>query len=329
MQETKHALIDWISFTVPVETDGKVNDIVKACGRVNDGLTNVRAVVPELIIFPDMVGHGRRPYNAGVRFEEGMTVYFNPGQPHALIEVSGRGCEWLRRKGYEAELLEVVTEQVTRLDLAVDIKTDVMPEEFVIDSAPRMTTRTTIDSDTGSTRYIGSEKSDRFCRVYRYFPPHPRSDYLRIEMVHRREIAKHMALSVVQFGVEAACEAAGASYSWQHRLWSTSYADRLPTWRQDTHAGGTLTWFFNAVVPAVRKLLKTGALTPEEVATALFTVELDEKAEARQTHRSKHLPVKESFLDTMARIGKEGSGDSKAGSISSLVKRNTTGGYND
>ena len=196
-----------------------------------------------------------------------------------LFEISGRGCDDLRPGNETLRLGIEFYERVTRIDIAVDVLTDTRPSDFV-DAADtgRFRSAGRLVSDTGETCYIGASKSDRLCRVYRYNPPHPRSRLLRTEFVFRRRLAKR--------AIEEYCEAqteqdfvarAGATYGFKHPSWQPGNTDAEPLrGRTITKTNeGTVGWIYKSVVPAVRRLVKEGAIDLEELFQEFADIRLD------------------------------------------------------
>jgi len=152
----------------------------------------------------------RAPYtDAWVQSEGGITLFASPNLTHACIEISGAGCERLLSHGQFQKILDCSKERITRIDIATDIETSTLPSEFVaIVAHDRMRASGYQKSETGETCYVGSKKSDRYARVYRYYKPHPRANLLRIEHVFRRDYAKVVAAAILETSVEAAAAAA-------------------------------------------------------------------------------------------------------------------------
>lgn len=119
----------------------------------------------------------------GVRLQVGH----NSGRIHLVL--SGRGCKLLTdcpastdMDGWDCLWREGDAFKLTRLDIARDFDTDLYPvalRDYIGDQRKR--TSGLITSDTGQTASFGSRSSDKYLRVYRYDPPHPRSETLRFE----------------------------------------------------------------------------------------------------------------------------------------------------
>jgi hypothetical protein len=206
-------------------------------------------------------GGGRTPYNQSI-FAKGLRVYSHPALPHALMEVSGEGCETLLQENLLQDVLQTHCERLTRLDCAVDIPTQVKPSEFAKNRVvARFKAMSTAVSSTGETVYIGSRKSDRYARVYRYNPPHPRHDWLRIEHVYRGKQAKVAGRYALAHGVYALAGAAGTTYGWEHPCWNFQAPEnRLIAWRPENKQTKTEAWLISQVAPAFQRLVRDGII---------------------------------------------------------------------
>lgn len=268
--------IDWYSFsfeTVPVaETD----DIL---WKIGDGLDAILSPFTGSVLRQwlwEPIGHGRAPYTMGYTVKGShVTIWTNPALNHATFEASGQGCDFLREHFILDEIVAHSAHRATRLDIAVDIQTDTTPAAFVAAGVTgRMQTRAHLQSASGETVYVGSQKSERFARVYRYAPPHPRADKLRVEHVYRKEHAKDMAARWSIAGAEACKSACFEGYKWGHATWSeTGTAD--PLQRRNVSdarsASGTIRWLIQQAAPAFQRLAAEGAIKdPEEFLRQYF-----------------------------------------------------------
>jgi len=119
-----------------------------------------------------------------------------------------------------------------------------------------------MNSDTGETCYIGSKQSERFARVYRYFPPHPRAHLLRVEMVFRRDYAKQVAATLVEHGVSSVAKSAGKVFGWAHPIWDVDSAVEvdISVTSPEKNAGKTVSWLVRSVAPAIQRLIADGTI---------------------------------------------------------------------
>ena len=123
---------------------------------------------------------------------------------------------------------------------------------------------------TGTTYYVGSRRSDRYCRVYRYAEPHPRSDRLRVECVYRGHQAIALARTWLEVGNEETAARAGNQYGWEHPDWEPHSEETIKAWRPDRKTHNRMHWYKSQCVPAIRALVNTGHLPPGELLTDLL-----------------------------------------------------------
>lgn len=202
-----------------------------------------------------------RAYKAG----EGTYIFANR-RGLVLIEHTGQGCDLLEENGVLLETIKRVHGRITRLDLAVDLHTDVTPAEFVSKRGEtKVTARGTQISKSGATEYIGSRKSDRTCKVYRYFGRHPRAHLLRIEYTYRKEQANVAAHFLLTEGLEKTVQRSGAAYAWEHPVYTASVDEPIPAWRPERRNGKTVAWIYSQCIPAITRLINEGVLTLDEI----------------------------------------------------------------
>ena len=219
--------------------------------------------------------HSRAPYVDAWKLREGtIALYAHPHLTHCCVEISGQGCEWLIERGLLEAVLSAARSRITRIDLAVDIKTQTRPLEFVKQTTSKRTKSNGYQiSGSGETCYVGSQKSDRYARVYRYAKPHPRSDLLRIETVFRREVARTVARSIIQHGAAKVAASVGEHFGWCHADWNMEITGdidlRMAT--AERNGGKTVYWLVNSVAPAFRRLVDDGTIRdPDEFIRRYF-----------------------------------------------------------
>jgi len=257
--------IDWLTFTIPMVYDTEEGD--NYARAIQSGLMDMFKSALVEAVFRGEFKHEKRsraPYkDTWMDADGGISIYASPNLTHCTIEISGQGCEKLIELGVIAELLERCHERVTRIDVATDIETTTLPSEFVKQlSHERMRASGYQQSATGETNYVGSKKSDRYARVYRYFEPHPRSHLLRIEHVFRREYAKVVAQSLLDNSLESVAAAAGKAFGWAHVDWQPEAAQHadISIVAPERAAGSTVTWLVRSVAPAIRRLIADGTI---------------------------------------------------------------------
>jgi hypothetical protein len=259
-------LIDWLSFTLDVPEIGDRQAWV-IHKYIDDQMSIVLGELWTTInggIDGWELSSGRPPYGASYRTDKGISIYYNARLPHCLIEVSGRGCEYLQSLGILKRLIQWVHLKVTRIDIAVDMHCATSPSDFVKESqSARFKSRQSVTSETGDTEYIGSRSSERYCRVYRYAPPHPRHAFLRAEMVFRKQNAKLFVEKAIQCGFDLTALALGAGqvYGFEHASWNLSGNEiPLSSWTPEREQGKTVRWLISQVAPAFQKLVSEGVI---------------------------------------------------------------------
>lgn len=193
---------------------------------------------------------------------------------HVLIEMPGTACADARDRGQLADILLDAAARCTRLDVAVDIPGDVSPSDFVAAGYnQRFKAKATLVSDSGVTEYVGSMKSDRFARVYKYAPPHPRAGTMRVEHVFRKEYAKEAVGMLAQQDILFLAAACGNTFGWQHPAWVPALLTngKVKSSRADKHEPGRLRWLYGVCLPAIAKAHREGLLDAREYVQELLS----------------------------------------------------------
>jgi len=272
--------IDWLTFTIPMvyqstSQGGETGE--EYAGAIQSGLLSLFSHDLVQTVFGGAWTHEKRsraPYkDTWMDADAGISVYASPNLTHATIEISGSGCERLIEMGTLNAILDGCHERITRVDVATDIETSTTPSEFVFFlTHERMRASGYQKSETGETCYVGSKKSDRYARVYRYYPPHPRSNLLRIEHVFRRDYAKSVAKAILDTTVEGVAAAAGKAFGWDHVDWQPEAAQvaDISIVAPERNAGNTVTWLVRSVAPAIRRLIADGTIKEPEAFFAAY-----------------------------------------------------------
>lgn len=275
--------IDWLTFTMTMRfDDAEPGSYPVAVENAFHDLFDAKTLKTAFGGEWDKNERSRAPYTDAWKLQgAGITLFASPTLTHCCVEISGEGCERL----IELEMLEVVlrkvSERVTRLDVASDIQTDTRPRDFVAETThERMRTSGYVLSETGETCYVGSQKSERYARVYRYAEPHPRASLLRIEHVFRRDYAKVVARRCVDEGIDAVASAAGLAFGWSHSAWQPmdTGVDNISVVGAERKMGKTLFWLIKACAPAFKRLVEEGVIRePEKFLTTYFLPEMREE----------------------------------------------------
>jgi len=261
--------IDWLTFTMTMRYSDETNEAyANALGNAFMDTFGVDLVREAFGGAWAKKERSRAPYmDAWQIGGGGISLFASPNLTHCCVEISGQGCEGLLERQVLAEILVRVAERVTRIDIATDIETATKPTDFVAQTAhERMRASGYQKSETGETCYVGSQKSDRHARVYRYSEPHPRSHLLRIEHVFRRDYAKVVAKAAVDGDIAVVAMAAGQAFGWAHPEWNvtaTSEVD-ISVVKAERGAGKTVFWLVHSVAPAFQRLIADGTIRDPE-----------------------------------------------------------------
>lgn len=258
--------VDWISFSL---TWSQPN------GRGGEELwANMSAALNELGFdhLPEKLNMlttwerqaGRAPYRESLfDVTSGARIYYHENLQHCLFELSGVACDWLERHGNLYYVLNAVQSRLTRIDIAADMLTDTRPSEFVaMRDEKRFKSSGSQISESGETFYLGSRHSNRFCRVYRYNPPHERSHLLRCEFQIKAEDARRVPAAIFADGIESVAEAMKEKFGFKHPCWSQRDVSpaEIKAWRPDRAEGKTLFWLADTVAPLLARLQKEGVI---------------------------------------------------------------------
>jgi len=262
-------LIDWFSFTLPAQM------VVEAA--FDDGLANAYLSMAEGG-FTDVllslhkgewqVFKGSGFYHTRIMDETSkLSVSWGTVNPHILIECSGVTCQCLRDHDLLNSVIAAFQTRATRIDLTCDITTETRPIDFTAKALGiSFKSRTSMTSPTGDTEYVGSWKSDRFARVYRYAPPHPRSGNLRVEHVLKGDWAKSAAASFSSVGLKQTLIGCSLPFGWSHSDWRPGQmVEKLSlTKKHDRDGASTLRWLNNSVAPSLKRAVQEGLIDLDE-----------------------------------------------------------------
>lgn len=258
------AKVDWISISIPSERliTHQLSDLNELYPLVEKGrASKLRRYMLQTAALWEH-GKGRAPFSESIHSpKDGWTYFWSPEKNYSLLEITGRGCDNLIARNSIIPVLKDWHDRLTRIDIAYDFVTDINPADFVkYRDMSKFTSTSRYNTATGDTEYVGSQKSDRYARVYKYNPPHPRAGILRVEMVCKDERAKSVGRGIVSDGLSAVVHALGDAFAWQHTLWTdadfASPSDlSVP---KENHQGNTERWLLTQVSSAIRKLHENG-----------------------------------------------------------------------
>lgn len=177
------------------------------------------------------------------------------------VEVSGQACDYVRGAGVFYEIFQQEAIRFSRIDLACDFESDVSVDE-IIGKGYKASIKSRADYRTvqGDTTYVGSRKSERMLRVYRYHSPHPRSHLLRCEVELKGHTAKLIARQISESSVDEVCLQALKVFALRHELIAsaTARSSALPARAYDKAKKGRMRWLLTQVLPALVKAHKEG-----------------------------------------------------------------------
>lgn len=207
-------------------------------------------------------------YFARMRHEaSGVALSWGNINPHILCELSGKACDVLDGCNLLIPLIEQTANECTRIDIAVDILTEVTPEQFSAFRNERKWKHTSyVNSASGSTFYIGSRKGERMARVYRYNKPHPRAAFLRVECEYKGDAGKALAKSVASNPLPAIAAIAHEPFGWCHEVWSDLelQGKKLQYTSFRSTNASTVRWLYGTVASSLRRAIKDGLIDWKE-----------------------------------------------------------------
>jgi len=186
---------------------------------------------------------------------------------HIFVELAGLACSNFDSQDLLIPLIERTWERATRIDFAVDIKTEITPKVFIEARSNRsFKSSGNVYSPTGATEYLGGRTSERMARVYRYNAPHPRHEFLRVETEYKGDAAKACSKHLIETSLRQACLDAHQPFGWMHETWKTEdiITARIPYSSYRPNTASTLVWLYGDVITALRKATKAGLLDLEE-----------------------------------------------------------------
>jgi len=252
--------VDWLSISIPVcsilSSVRSDNDLKRVLLPRDRKMFNLISEASDL-----KEGAGRAPFKKSWHSKErGFTYFESHNLPYSLVEFTGVGCDVLRQYGWMNTVIHEWSNRLTRMDIACDIATDVNPITFMRGrDETKFKSESNVISETGITCYIGSKTSDRYTRVYRYNPPHPRADFLRIEFVLKSDYAKQAAKVFVDTPLQSVAKGMFEAFGWKdfsHLIKDNGVA--LTTAPKENHQGKTERWLLTQVLPALQRLSDSG-----------------------------------------------------------------------
>lgn len=254
--------IDFLQFSleVPPRTFGGV-ERVEDWARMQDVLHECLAQWASMYTDKEWrIGDAKlTPYNQSIAIFDPVTklrfanlFFSSKNVDTVLVQHTGQGCAQIPRI---VQFIDFVQPRIGRLDVCMDVETQERPKAFY-DAYKGNLSVEYQSSPTGETFYLGSKKSDKLLRIYRYNAPHERSALLRFEMQYRREFARAAAWHIVQSGLRPFAMSAIGEYPLPTEHILEAGEGRFFIARKSY--GDTITWLERQVKPAIIKLVKSG-----------------------------------------------------------------------
>lgn len=257
--------LDWLSFTFPITLLGEKDNeftLQHVVSAFNDHTGERLQLFTEGALWTWLPGAGF--YTHCIQHSTSLvTIRWNSGNPFALCEISGQSVDRVLQSVSVSDLAQAANGRSTRLDFAFDFVTDVSPEAFAaLRNKHAFRAYAFYTTETGDTCYIGSRKSERMARIYRYNPPHPRANLLRAEVEYKGDAAKVACLALTRSPLTEVALQCHLPFGWEHPLWQPGEAaiSKLPARYYDSEGAGTLKWLNGTVAPALRKAHETGLI---------------------------------------------------------------------
>lgn len=255
-------IVDYISFTIPVAdllSQWETMDRLEMGNLFDDRTSDFIELLARQKNWREFRNKGR--FNRGMRFDDiGCSVLWGDNADITLVQFSGAGCRFLRDNNLTEGVLHAWLDKITRIDIAMDFESSADPEDIARQlSNKRFKTDAHERSNTGVTWYVGSYKSDRFARVYRYADALERGNTVRIEYQFSDGAARHAAQGCIDKGVLVVAEELHNLYGWLHPdvVFDKGNAKFQSLPRPKTRAGKEL-WLRKQVIPSLIKEAEGG-----------------------------------------------------------------------
>lgn len=230
-------------------------------------------------------GEGGAGFKRRHHFEtDGWTFFYGASHPRMLIQLAGQACHSLRRETDRdgnsiglKPLFLIPDVRMTRIDIAGNWRTDMSPDVAAgFFSKKKASDYPRIPSETGLTQYINSAKSEVHAAIYRYFPPHPRSDWLRIEFRLSGEVARNAQEKIPSVGLLPIYKGLMSNWGWSNSVMISELGDGVEQQRlayQKRKQAGSLKWLYEVAIPAVQRAIKKGDYSLDEFIEGIETID--------------------------------------------------------
>lgn len=256
--------VDWYSFSVLLLAEENALGDVDYC--LDMGAKRLTELLGERL-FADIFdtggwyfASGRKPYRAAYKQQyTNLTIYCG-GQNNILIECSGVTVAQLEKHNLLLPLLSATKQRSTRLDIALDFTDTTASELQACFKNERVTARAYQNSTTGETFYLGSQKSDRFVRVYEYYAPNPRAGKPRIEFQLKKENAENAIHDLLANGVSDTAQKLLNSSKFELPIRVAETDETISAYRKDRKMSKTMRWIQTTVASSIKRAILNGEI---------------------------------------------------------------------
>lgn len=274
--------IDYLSISTPATAWGSPPE-----GEYNIHDYYKQAAFNALSQYPTFIHHstngvqvvsgGGYGYKHRLHFSEfGWSLLYGASHGRFLIQLPGEACAALRMdtdsEGLSVglnPLLQAVPNRITRIDIAATFKDGISADALAaLFTKKDMRKYTRIASETGVTQYIHNRQTERSARVYRYNPPHPRHEWIRIEFELKGHHAARAQEQIPKVGLQPIMAALLSDWGFVAGNFVNAIIKSTDTqslaYASRQRAGG-VRWLYGTAIPAVKKAIQTGELKREEL----------------------------------------------------------------
>jgi len=258
------AHIDWLTLVGRRTIQDADYSVFAAYKTATENMLDRQSTFTSIFGFPPewQIVKPRAPYSFARRSDDcTRTLYVHPMAAHYTLEVSGTWCKTITPEQWFATFA-AWDGCISRLDIAVDMECEVSPIDFAKAVTPTaIKTRSEFTSSTGQTVYLGSRSSERYCRVYRYNPPHPRAKLLRAEFQLKGEFSNQAARAIVDGeAVNGLAAGLGGQFGFAHPVWKVDSEPVKLKVGSHAQSGHSVQWLTTVIAPMLRRMNKEGKL---------------------------------------------------------------------
>jgi len=257
--------IDYYAFTIPIQSP--IKDIShESLLSFTNTVVSFLNLQPVHFLSPASWGieKAKHPYHTRLRHSTtDLCISVGNVNAHLYIELAGKCCATFDGGGILDDVIQKSASRVSRIDFATDILCQTDPLEF---SSQRKNKSFKSSGNkrtpSGRTEYIGGRTSERMARVYRYEPPHPRADFLRVEAEYKGLAAKAATKHYLEVGLQQATLDAHSAFGWEHPAWTPENGDygKIAYKAYRPENASTVRWLYGDVIKSLSKAIASGLI---------------------------------------------------------------------